>query len=293
MGDGNLSDAQHDKQPGGLQERIERYRALVNAGHRELIHASPYGPRVAAMLEAANRILLSTEAKRIRGVVPLLLAEQGHCDEAYAVRCGVLVELLHFASLIHDDVIDKASERRHMPAVNALYDSADAILIGDHFICEAIEYALRTPRSVEVIAACTQAIKDLIHGIFLERRLEKEDLGFDTYRTMAELKTGVLFGLAFKLPLIGTPGEASASRVGRDFGVLFQVYDDWFDRDTDTGWINAYKYFSRQEGATFCKELFDDVAEEARAAGVFDVLAQLVRCFQKYDYFTDVQLDPS
>ena len=291
MGDGDLSDAVSESTSDELREQVERYRLMVNEGHRELIHASPYGPRVAGMLEVANRILLSKEAKRVRGIIPLLLAEHGCCDEEYAVRCGVLVELLHFASLIHDDVIDKAVERRHVPAVNALFNSADAILVGDHFICEAIEYALRMPRNTEVIAACVRAIKSLIHGIFLERRLEQEDLGFDAYRRMAELKTGVLFELAFQLPLIGSPTEEGAARVGRDFGVLFQIYDDWFDRDTDPGWINAYKYFSRDDGSLYCKELFGRLADEARDAAILDVVAQLVRWLRRHDYFTDVEIE--
>ena len=273
-----------------LLQKIERYRATVNEAHRELIHASPYGPRVARMLEAANRILVSKEAKRIRGVIPLLLAEQGACDEGYAVRCGVLVELLHFASLIHDDVLDAAVERRHEPAVNALFDNADAILVGDHFICEAIEYALHMPRSADVIAACVAAVKSLIHGIFLERRLEKEDLGFDAYRRMAELKTGVLFALAFRLPLISAPAEEAAARVGRGFGVLFQIYDDWFDRETDPGWMNAYKHLSGDEAAAFCTEAFARVASEARDAGVLDAVTQLVRCLQRYDYFAGLSV---
>ena len=285
-----MSDASPETSTDSLLAKIEGYRALVNAGHRELITASPYGPRVGKVLEAANRILLSTAAKRIRGIIPLLLAEEGRCEQDYAVRCGVLVELLHFASLIHDDVIDGALERRQVPAVNALFDDADAILIGDHFICEAIGYALRTPRSSEVIAACVGAIKSLIHGIFLERRLRTEDLGFDVYRRMAELKTGVLFALAFRLPFVGSPGEEAVARVGRDFGVLFQIYDDSFDRDSDPGWINAYKYLSREEGSAFCREVFERVADEARAAGVLDVVAQLVRCLQRYDYFTDVSV---
>jgi geranylgeranyl pyrophosphate synthase len=286
-----VSDTVSEDTADELRARIERYRALVNDAHRELIHASPYGPRVARMVEAANRILLSKEAKRVRGIIPLLLADHGICERDYAVRCGVLVELLHFASLIHDDVIDEAVERRHEPAVNALFGGPDAILVGDHFICEAIEYALRTPRSTDVIAACVRAIKSLIHGIFLERRLEKEDLGFDVYRRMTELKTGVLFELAFRLPLIGSPDEESAARVGRDFGVLFQIYDDWFDRDTDAGWINAYKYLSPEEAAAFCGQVFAALVAEARAAGVLDVVALLVRWLQRYDYFADAVLE--
>jgi geranylgeranyl pyrophosphate synthase len=286
-----VSDTVSDSTADELRARLDRYRALVNDAHRELIHASPYGPRVAKMVEAANRILLSKEAKRIRGIIPLLLADHGVCDPDYAVRCGVLVELLHFASLIHDDVIDEAVERRHEPAVNVLFSGADAILVGDHFICEAIEYALRTPRSTDVIAACVRAIKSLIHGIFLERRLEQEDLGFDVYRRMTELKTGVLFELAFRLPTIGSPDEESAARVGRDFGVLFQIYDDRFDRETDTGWINAYKHLAPDEVSAYCRKVFTALAAEARTAGVLDVVGQLVRSLQRYDYFADAVLE--
>ena len=72
--------------------------------------------------------------------------------------------------------------------------------------------------------------------------------------------------------------------------MLFQVYDDWFDRDTDVGWINAYKYLSREEASAFCREMFERVADEARAAGVLDVVVQLVRCLQRYDYFSGLSV---
>jgi len=291
MGDGHVSNVLWQSPPEELEAKIKRYRAMINHGHRELVTTSPYGSRVAAMIEAANRILLSKAAKRIRGIIPLMLAEQGCCDVGYAVRCGVLVELLHFASLIHDDIIDGAVERRCEPALNAVFDSADAVLIGDHFICEAIGYALRMPRRTEVIAACVEAIKSLIHGIFIERRLERENLGFETYRRMAELKTGVLFALAFRLPLIGSPSEEAAARVGRDFGLLFQIDDDRFDRDTDSGWTNASRHLSYEQASAFSQEAFKRLADEARAAGVLSVVGELVRSLQHYDYFTDISFE--
>lgn len=291
MGHGDVSDTASNTTADALGETIERYRALVNAAHRALIGASPYGERVGAMLEAANRILLSKEAKRVRAIIPLVLAERGFCDADYAVRCGVLVELLHFASLIHDDVIDGATERRHEPAVNAVFGSPDAVLVGDHFICEAIDYALRMPRSTDVIAACVRAVKSLIHGIFVERRLEQENLGFDTYLRMAELKTGVLFELAFQLPLLGSSTADTAARVGRRFGVLFQIYDDWSDRDTDPGWVNAYTHLSRDEAAAHCTQAFDALAAEARDAGVYEVVAVVVRWLHRSGYFADAVLE--
>jgi len=288
-----VSDGASDTTADALDARIEGYRALVNAAHLALIGASPYGERVSAMLEAANRILISKEAKRVRGIIPLVLAERGVCDADHAVRCGVLVELLHFASLIHDDVIDGAAERRREPAVNALFGSPDAVLVGDHFICEAIDYALRMPRSTDVIAACVRAVKSLIHGIFVERRLEQENLGFDTYLRMAELKTGVLFELAFQLPLLGSPTADAAARVGRRFGVLFQIYDDWSDRDTDRGWVNAYAHLSKDEAATYCTQAFDALAAEAHDAGVYEVVVLLARWLQRSGYFADALLEPS
>jgi geranylgeranyl pyrophosphate synthase len=286
-----VSDAASNTSADALGKRIDGYRELVNNAHRKLIGASPYGERVGPMLEAANRILLSKEAKRVRGIIPLVLADRGFCDADYAVQCGVLVELLHFASLIHDDVIDGATERRREPAVNALFGEPDAVLVGDHFICEAIDYALRMPRSAEVIAACVRAVKSLIHGIFIERRLEQEDLGFDTYLQMAELKTGVLFELAFQLPLLGSPAAEAGAHVGRRFGVLFQIYDDWSDRETDRGWVNAYTHLSEDTAASHCAQAFTKLAADAHKAGVYEVVAVLARWLQRSGYFADAALE--
>ncbi len=274
-----------------LLNKIERLKNEINEYHIDFIRKSKADVELEDMIKAANRIFLSNEAKRIRAIIPLLIAEEGFCDFETVKRYGVLIELLHFASLVHDDVIDEADERRRQPTLNSLYLNSNAVLIGDHYMCESIEYALQSKHSTIIISVSMRAVKDLITGVIMEQKLANENFGYDEYSKMAQLKTGCLFGLSFGLPFAGTDKLEFGQATGVEFGTLFQIYDDYLDRTEDKGCNNIYNILSAEEISEKCQSMYKSVEKKCRKLAILPVLTQVTKYLQSYGYFFDIKVD--
>jgi octaprenyl-diphosphate synthase len=272
-----------------ILEKVNSLKQKINRYHLDFISEAKFDSVLSDMLAAASEIFLSADAKRIRAIIPVLIAENGISDYDNVMRYGVLIELLHFCSLVHDDVIDDAKERRHRPTLNALFTNSNAVLMGDHFICESIEYALQTQHNIIVIGVSIRAVKDLITGVILEQKLAKMKIGFDEWRHMADMKTGCLFGLSFCLPFAGTDKLDAGRRVGIDFGTLFQIYDDYFDRGEDIGSMNVYNILPEKEIDRICNDIYVTVKKGCDGLGISNVLAFIVRYLQEYGYFFNIK----
>jgi geranylgeranyl pyrophosphate synthase len=271
-------------------QKIEELKQIINQCHLDFLNERHFDPEIMVMIEAANSIFLSDKAKRIRAIIPLLIAEEGLCELEDVKRYAVLIELLHFSSLVHDDVIDEATERRDEPCLNALYANSDAVLIGDHFICESIEYALQTKHNTAVIGISVDAVKKLITGVMMEQKLATLGFDFPTYRKMAEMKTGCLFALSFGLPFVGTPSCELGLRTGTKFGLLFQIYDDYLDRSEDHAEYNIYRAMSPKAISQKCQQIFHELIEDCRQLGVEKSLRLVVAYLKTHGYFFDVDL---
>ena len=271
-----------------ILSKVNSIKERINEYHLDFARRSKFDDVLSDMISAANAIFLSPDAKRIRAIIPVLIAENGICDADTVMRYGVLIELLHFSSLVHDDVIDQAEERRHEPSLNALFRNSDAVLIGDHFMSESVAYALETKHNIIVIGVSMKAVKDLITGVIMEQVLADKDIGFDEWRKMAELKTGCLFGLSFGLPFAGTDKLDAGQKLGIDFGVLFQIYDDYFDREEDVGSYNVYNILPDNEIDKICKRIYGELKHGCADLGISDVLKLIVRYLQNYGYFDNI-----
>ncbi len=273
-----------------ILSKVNSIKENINQHHLDLVKSSQPEEVLKDMLESANTILLSSDAKRIRAIIPVLIAETGVCDTESVMRYGVLIELLHFTSLIHDDVIDEAAERRKKPCLNALYSNSNAVLIGDHFICETIEYALQAKYSTIVIGQCMKAVKNLIAGVIMEQELVDREIGFDTWKKMADLKTGCLFGLSFGLPFAGTDKLEEARKFGVEFGTLFQIYDDYLDKDEDVGSYNIYNVIPENEIDGICNRMYREISEWCARTGLSSVLETIVKYLESHGYFFNINM---
>jgi len=271
-------------------QKIEELKLIINQCHLDFLEERKFDSEITGMIEAADRIFLGEKAKRIRAIIPLLIAEEGLCELGDVKRYAVLIELLHFSSLVHDDVIDEAAERRNEPSLNSLYTNSDAVLIGDHFICESVEYALQTKHNTAVIGICMDAVKKLITGVMMEQKLATGGVGFQTYRKMAEMKTGCLFALSFGLPFVGTPQCELGLNTGTKFGLLFQIYDDYLDRSEDHAEYNIYRAMRPEAISEKCQAIFRELVEDCRQLGVEKSLRQVVTYLKTHGYFFDLDL---
>lgn len=190
-----------------------------------------------ALEEAARPLVLAAQSKRARPMVAWLVGRALGVRSATVLDVAVAVELVHAASLLHDDVIDGATERRGLPSANVTWGSTLAVLSGDLLLTTALSRlhhlgAAAIERAIEVVAEMTRAVADEVAA----RR--DVDVSLARWRTMAEGKTGALFGLAASMVARAAGDEGRAERCDRalrHLGVAFQIADDLGDLEPGGG----------------------------------------------------------
>ena len=188
------------------------------------------------LLEQVVEHLLKAPGKQLRPMLVLLAARMvGEVNEK-VIRVALALEMLHTASLVHDDVVDESDRRRGLPSVNALLSNQIAVLAGDFILSKALESAALTEdtRIVRYIAQLGQSLAD---GELLQ--LDSQDsevLSEAVYFDIIGRKTASLFSLCARLGAMMAGGtEAEAERLaqyGKLIGICFQLRDDVFDYGT-------------------------------------------------------------
>ena len=177
--------------------------------------------------------LVNAGGKRLRPLV-LLLAGRGYdSDLETLVTAGAGVELLHTASLVHDDTVDRAPLRRGRPTLNSILSSGAVILLGDFLFAQSAMLAAATnsPRVVKVFASTLADICDgQLREMFMAHRLDQSQ---EEYERRIYGKTASLFAGAAEMgAVIGEAPEGdvqSLRRYGADLGMAFQIVDDVLD----------------------------------------------------------------
>jgi octaprenyl-diphosphate synthase len=176
---------------------------------------------------------LDSGGKRLRPLVALLAgAATGRVTNEH-LDLAVIVELIHLATLIHDDIIDDAERRRSQPTVNARWGNALSVLLGDSLFAHALDLSTRFD-DAEVSRAIARATRDVCSGeiIQTQRRFDLH-LAIEEYLRIIELKTATLFAVAAELG--ARLNNAPISQVealtnfGRHLGAAYQIYDDCVD----------------------------------------------------------------
>ena len=188
------------------------------------------------LLEQAVEHLLKAPGKQLRPLLVLLAARMvGEVNEK-VIRVALALEMLHTASLVHDDVVDESDRRRGLPSVNALLSNQVAVLAGDFVLSKALECAAQT-EDVRVVRYIAQLGQSLADGELLQ--LDSQDsevLSEAVYFDIIGRKTASLFSLCARLGAMMAGGtEAEAERLaqyGKLIGICFQLRDDVFDYGT-------------------------------------------------------------
>ncbi len=186
-------------------------------------------PALRKMLDHA----LESRGKRLRPALVLLAGTFGEYDLNRLVPLGAAIELLHTASLVHDDVVDGAASRRGRPTANSLFDNAITVLLGDFIFANAAEMVTRT-NSLPVTRLFALALMKMTSGE-LDQDAAAFDVGKDIQNYLWRIggKTAALFANATEggAMLGGCPEETvEAFRVyGYSLGMAFQIVDDILD----------------------------------------------------------------
>ena len=153
--------------------------------------------------------------------------------DALYVLLATVIELIHCATLIHDDIIDEATTRRGRPSVNSEWDNTVTVLFGDYMFAKAMQMALKA-ESLEVMDKLAEATLRMTEGEMLQTRyVGRLDLSVDEYLDLIERKTAALFAccceLAGLLAEVDVDRQAALRRYGTHLGLAFQLVDDLLD----------------------------------------------------------------
>ena len=177
--------------------------------------------------------LFAAGGKRIRPALVLLAAKCGRYELTRLTPAAVAVELTHAATLVHDDVIDRALVRRGRPTVAALLGDEPAIVIGDFYFAKAYEQAAGTAVT-EVVAILARAVMDICAGEVRQQAIRyRYHTDVDEYMRRIEAKTATLLAACCDIgALMGGLDEDKRSALrafGRLLGLAFQIADDVLD----------------------------------------------------------------
>lgn len=171
--------------------------------------------------------------KRLRPCLLLLAAKACGEPTEESVRLSAVVELVHTATLVHDDVLDKALVRRHKQTVHERWDVPSSILIGDWLFAHAYGLANRGSSTIPG-RWIADAAKQVCEGEILQgQSIRHFEIGIEDYIELLEAKTGALCAVSCSLGAWSGGGDETAchrlQRFGLKLGTAFQVYDDWLD----------------------------------------------------------------
>lgn len=171
--------------------------------------------------------------KRMRPMLILLMARNFGSVSSATQHAAVGLELLHTASLVHDDVVDESGERRGQASVNATYNNKVAVLVGDYILSTALLYVSRTHSEV-IVRRLAELGRTLSDGEILQlSNIQNQQISEEAYYEIIKRKTAALFEAcaAIGAESAGADGEAvaAAALFGQNLGVMFQIRDDIFD----------------------------------------------------------------
>ena len=184
-------------------------------------------------LQAAIEKILHTNGKHIRPLLVLLTAKACGKVSSHTINSAVFLELLHTATLIHDDVIDETKQRRGVPSLNAIFDNRVSVLVGDYVLSAALIRSIQTG-NLKIINIVSNLGRDLSEGEIKQLETAEETvLDENCYMQVIKKKTASLLSSCMEIGAISAeaPEEmiSICRRAGENLGYCFQIKDDIFD----------------------------------------------------------------
>lgn len=190
------------------------------------------------LLKEILHYLAQKKGKQLRPMIILLAAKLCGKITENTLLSAVSLELLHTASLVHDDVVDTTMERRGKPSINAQWDNKVAILTGDYILSTSLENAIRT-QDVKLLSVIANIGKSLSGGELLQLAgAQSGTLSEQDYFKIIRQKTAQLFIVCVEAGAISAQGtetqQQALKQFGEHLGICFQIKDDIFDFSDNT-----------------------------------------------------------
>lgn len=206
-----------------IEKELEDFVSLFN---ETLTHTD-------GLLAQALEHIRNKGGKRMRPILILLLAKSFGEVTSVAQYAAIGLELLHTASLVHDDVVDESGERRGQASVNASYNNKVAVLVGDYILSTALLNIALT-NSSDIVRDLAELGRTLSNGEILQlTNIDNQDISEDVYYQVIRQKTAALFESCAVIGVKAGGADAQvieeARAFGSNIGVIFQIRDDIFD----------------------------------------------------------------
>ena len=187
------------------------------------------------LLEETNGRILANSGKLLRPMMALLIAQAaaGACS-GDSIRFAAATELLHNATLLHDDVADGSAERRGRPTVSALLGPSAAVLVGDFWLARAVELVVDAEHCRQAVPVFSRTLTDLAEGeMFQLEKASRADTTEEDYLRIIHCKTASLFCAAAQTAALSVDAPLPLQEAAREFacafGTAFQIKDDILD----------------------------------------------------------------
>lgn len=198
--------------------------------------------QVSSNLQVVNYLgefLRASGGKRLRPALLILASKAaGGGDRESVIRMATVMEILHTATLVHDDIIDNAETRRNMPSMNAQFGNQTAVLMGDWLYMSAFETSLQE-RSLRILDILTKLTRKMTEGELIQLTLiGKLDISEDDYFEILKRKTAYLFAACCEVgAMLANSDDETVSAMrqfGLELGIAFQMSDDLLDLTSQT-----------------------------------------------------------
>jgi octaprenyl-diphosphate synthase len=196
---------------------------------------SEFGQETVSGVEAITEIgqyLRAGGGKRIRPALLLLAAKLFNYRGRGAVRLGAVVEIIHTATLVHDDIIDDAKTRRGRPAANTQWGNSKCVLAGDWLYMQAFKIAVQE-RNFRILDTLIELTQQMVEGELLQMEKLGRPITLEEHFDLIFRKTACLFSVCMRLGAIlggaAADQESALARYGHDLGMAFQIVDDVLD----------------------------------------------------------------
>lgn len=189
------------------------------------------------LLDKITTYIVKRKGKQIRPMFVFLSAQvSGEVNDS-THRAAALIELLHTATLVHDDVVDDSNERRGFFSVNALWKNKIAVLIGDFLLSKGLLLSLDN-NDFHLLKIVSTAVREMSEGELLQiEKARRLDISEEIYFEIITKKTATLIAACCAAGTASVTGDQEAIEVARSFGTLtgiaFQIKDDLFDFGTE------------------------------------------------------------
>ena len=185
------------------------------------------------LLDKITRFILKTKGKQIRPMFVFLCAKLvGEITEK-TYRGASMIELIHTATLVHDDVVDESFKRRGFFSINALWKNKIAVLVGDYLLSKSVIISTEN-QDFDILAVISKTIREMSEGELLQlEKSRKLDITEDVYYEVIRKKTATLIAACCEVGVISNNVNVELAQKMRDFGtytgIAFQIKDDLFD----------------------------------------------------------------